>query len=100
MQGLLHVCPWITRNVINNEYCRQAKKCIFYIEPDTTSLTTTSVGGATPANNIVTTFNIEQKEGGMLLGSNNSKMKNCESEIIVSKYKIAQINHIERDNSG
>ena len=95
--GVKPVCPWISRDAINNEYRRRRKNGIFYIEAGA-SLTTT--GAVDIARNTVSDITLERKKGGRPVGASNKNKNNLKLAVIASKNEIATLYKAERDQAG
>ena len=89
------VCPWLNRNVINNEIRRRKKKGIFYI-------LTPAVDAATSATDDASAIgdksNIRTK-GGRPVGNIDNKRKHDEYTALACKNEIIHTYQIKKEGS-
>ena len=83
ISGLVHshkiVCPWLTRDAINNEMRRRARDGIFYRE-ELMNPATTRVEDSFDS--------IGQVKGKRHVGTNDTAKKHCENAVLATKMKL------------
>ena len=77
------VCPWLTRDALNNELRRRKRNGIgLLVSTDAASHITTSVTG------IAVAAPVDMKKGGRPEGTTDARKKNCEFVVTAAKNQI------------
>ena len=80
------VCPWLTRDVLNNELRRRKRLGIgLLVSTDAASYFTTSVP------DIAVAASVDRKKGGRPEGTTDTRKKNCEFAVTAAKNQICML---------
>ena len=89
------VCPWLSRDALNNEMRRRKKSGIFLlVSPDAASHVTTSVP------DIAAVAPVERKKGGRPSGTTDARKKNCEFAVTAAKNEICMLFDRDKRKAG